>query len=148
MTDPWSEKASKFGWHSDGVTTYTTTRGNNGIAQENWNGTSTYLEKYRPVSETLDFVYPANLNETDWHAYVNASVTQLFYTANMYHDLLYELGFTEAAGNFESNNNGLGGLGNDSVILNAQDGSGINNARFATPPDGQPGRMYMVSASP
>lgn len=29
------------------------------------------------------------------------------------------------------------------VILNAQDGSGTNNANFATPPDGQPGRMRM-----
>jgi hypothetical protein len=57
----------------------------------------------------------------------------LFYTANLYHDLLYELGFNEAAGNFETNNNGAEGKGNDAVILNAQDGSGTNNANFATP---------------
>lgn len=29
------------------------------------------------------------------------------------------------------------------VILNAQDGSDTNNANFATPPDGQSGRMRM-----
>jgi extracellular elastinolytic metalloproteinase len=29
------------------------------------------------------------------------------------------------------------------AILNTQDGSGTNNANFATPPDGQPGRMRM-----
>jgi len=75
--------------------------------------------------------------------YVAASVTQLFYTANKYHDLLYALGFTEKAGNFEVNNNGQGGKGADMVILNAQDGSGTNNANFATPPDGQSGRMRM-----
>jgi extracellular elastinolytic metalloproteinase len=61
----------------------------------------------------------------------------------MFHDVFYELGFTEEAGNFEINNNGQGGQGNDMVILNAQDGSGTNNANFATPPDGQPGRMRM-----
>ncbi|KAJ4319003.1 hypothetical protein N0V94_004140 [Neodidymelliopsis sp. IMI 364377] len=75
--------------------------------------------------------------------YANASVTQLFYTVNTYHDLLYTLGFTEKAGNFEINNNGQGGTGNDYAIVNAQDGSGTNNANFATPPDGQPGRMRM-----
>ena len=78
-------------------------------------------------------------------SYINASTVQLFYTANMYHDLLYLLGFTEKAGNFETNNNGQGGTGNDLVILNAQDGSGTNNANFATPPDGQPGRMRMYT---
>jgi extracellular elastinolytic metalloproteinase len=43
--------------------------------------------------------------------YADASVTQLFYTVNTYHDLLYTLGFTEKAGNFETNNNGQGGSG-------------------------------------
>lgn len=76
-------------------------------------------------------------------SYVDASVTQLFYTANKYHDLLYLLGFNEAAGNFEVNNNGKGGKGNDFTILNAQDGAGTDNADFSTPPDGQNGRMRM-----
>lgn len=40
-------------------------------------------------------------------------------------------------------NEGLGGSGDDYVILNAQDGAGTNNADFSTPPDGQPGRMRM-----
>ena len=31
----------------------------------------------------------------------------------------------------------------DAVIANAQDGSGYNNANFATPPDGQHGKMRM-----
>ena len=34
------------------------------------------------------------------------------------------------------NNYGRGGLGSDSVTADAQDGSGTNNANFATPPDG------------
>ena len=62
---------------------------------------------------------------------------------NCIHDRYYELGFTEAAGNFQNNNFGRGGIGNDAVQADAQDGSGTNNANFSTPPDGSPGRMQM-----
>lgn len=142
LEDPWTS-ASEFGWHSTGSDEYDTTRGNNGIAQINPNNTSDYLNNPRPIQPDLKFEYPYSLNETDWLKYQNASITQLFYTANVYHDLLHTLGFNEVAGNFEVNNNGAGGRGNDMVILNSQDGSGKNNANFATPPDGQPGRMRM-----
>jgi extracellular elastinolytic metalloproteinase len=50
-------------------------------------------------------------------SFVDASVVQLFYTANTYHDLLYLLGFTEKAGNFEVNNNGQGGSGKHTLFL-------------------------------
>src|SRR4029077_15149650 len=59
------------------------------------------------------------------------------------HDRLYQLGFTEAAGNFQSNNFGRGGAGNDAVQADAQDGGGFNNANFSTPPDGSAGRMQV-----
>ncbi|KAL5113149.1 ammonium transporter [Pleosporales sp. CAS-2024a] len=145
VVDPFDSRASEFGWHSDGSKMYSTTRGNNGVAQNNWanKSASEYLNLPRPVSTDLKFHYPYSLNETDFQRYSNASVTQLFYTANMYHDLLHELGFNEQAGNFEINNNGAGGVGNDFVFLNAQDGSAFNNANFATPPDGQAARMRM-----
>ncbi|KAE9579545.1 Extracellular metalloproteinase [Colletotrichum fructicola] len=144
VSDPWDIAASEFTWHSDGPgSNYTTTRGNNGIAQSNPSGGSTYLNNYRPTSSSLNFDYEYTTSMSTPSAYIDASITQLFYTANHYHDLLYELGFNEAAGNFEINNNGQGGAGNDFVILNAQDGSGTNNANFATPPDGSPGRMRM-----
>ena len=142
ISDPWDIQASVFTWISDG-TNYTTTRGNNAIAQTNPSGGSSYLNNYRPTSTELRFEYDYSVSMPTPSAYADASVTQLFYTANMYHDLLYELGFDEKAGNFEINNNGKGGQGSDFVILNAQDGSGTNNANFATPPDGQPGRMRM-----
>jgi extracellular elastinolytic metalloproteinase len=145
VTDPFDRQSSEFGWHSDGTKMYSTTRGNNGIAQNNWaNKTaSEYYNLPRPVSADLKFHYPYSTNETDFQSYSNASVTQLFYTANVYHDLLHTLGFNEQAGNFEINNNGEGGVGNDFVFLNAQDGSAFNNANFATPPDGQAARMRM-----
>ncbi|KAI1183416.1 extracellular elastinolytic metallo proteinase [Nemania serpens] len=143
LTDPWDAKNSEFTWFSDGTTKYTDTRGNNAVAQTNPSGGTAWQSNYRPSSSTLDFEYDWSASWSPPSSYGNASVTQLFYTANTYHDVLYDLGFTEAAGNFETNNNGQGGKGNDFVILNSQDGSGTNNANFATPPDGQSGRMRM-----
>src|SRR5262249_32037153 len=48
-----------------------------------------------------------------------------------------------AAGNFQTNNFGRGGAGNDEVQVDVQDGSGTNNANFGTPPDGSRPRMQM-----
>ncbi|CBX91299.1 hypothetical protein IAQ61_010661 [Plenodomus lingam] len=144
LTDPFDRQASEFGWHSDGTTEFNTTRGNNGLAHTNWeNLSSGYLNFPRPSSADLKFEYPYSLEETDYKAYANASITQLYYTSNAYHDLLHTLGFNERAGNFEINNNGAGGRGGDLVYLNTQDGGGVNNANFLTPPDGQPPRMRM-----
>ncbi|SPO01672.1 probable Extracellular metalloproteinase MEP [Cephalotrichum gorgonifer] len=143
VTDPWDKVTSEFTWIGDGKSTYTTTRGNNAIAQSNPSGGSSYLNNPRPSSSSLKFEYPFDLKATNPTSYVDASTAQLFYTSNRYHDVLYALGFTEAAGNFEVNNNGQGGKGNDFVILNTQDGSGTNNANFATPPDGSMPRMRM-----
>src|SRR5215216_5288143 len=70
-----------------------------------------------------------------------AVVTNLFYYNNVMHDFSYGLGFTETARNFQTNNFSRGGSGNDSVRAEAQDGSGTNNANFATPPDGSRPRM-------
>lgn len=144
ISDPFDSRASEFGWHSTQHEFFKTTRGNNAVAQTNWeNKSGDYLSLPRPYNERLNFSYPYSLNETNYKAYANASVTQLFYTSNVYHDLLHRLGFDEKAGNFEFNNNGAGGLGNDFAWLHAQDGSGNNNANFATPPDGQNPRMRM-----
>src|SRR5262249_40350089 len=54
------------------------------------------------------------------------------------------------AGNFQTNNFGLGGRGGDPVLAEAQDGSGTNNANFSTPPDGSSGRvqMYLWTGTP
>ena len=70
-------------------------------------------------------------------------MTNLFYINNIIHDVQYQYGFDEAAGNFQVNNYGRGGAGNDSVRAEAQDGAGTNNANFGTPADGQRPRMQM-----
>lgn len=80
-----------------------------------------------------------------------AAVTNLFYWNNRIHDIQYQYGFNEAAGNFQEDNFGRGGSGSDSVNADAQDGSGNCNANFSTPPDGSNPRMQMflcANASP
>ena len=58
------------------------------------------------------------------------------------HDITYQYGFTEEAGNFQNNDFNNGGVGHDAVIIeNAAQGT--NNAYFMCPPDGQPGQMAM-----
>jgi extracellular elastinolytic metalloproteinase len=91
-------------------------------------------------SATQDFTFPFALG-VDPRTQRPASVTNLFYFCNIMHDFVYRLGFTESAGNFQTNNFGRGGTGNDSVRAEAQDGSGTNNANFATPPEGSRPRM-------
>jgi extracellular elastinolytic metalloproteinase len=71
------------------------------------------------------------------------AVQNLFYLNNVLHDTLYRHGFDEVAGNFQQSNFGKGGKGRDPVRAEAQDGSGTDNANFATPPDGIKPRMQM-----
>lgn len=146
IQNPADKEASPLGWHAESEkVTFTTTRGNNVIAQENVDGTvdNDYEKNWRPEGGAdLKFEFPLNLtNEPS--TYLNASVTNLFYWNNVMHDVFYKYGFNEESGNFQTNNFGRGGRDGDCVIANAQDGAGFNNANFATPPDGQNGKMRM-----
>ncbi|HEX7151192.1 MAG TPA: M36 family metallopeptidase [Thermoanaerobaculia bacterium] len=121
-----------------------TTIGNNVDAyldRDNNNGADT---NGRPVSATQNFEYTVDLTQAPTTATnQQAAVANLFYLNNVIHDKLYRHGFNEAAGNFQANNFGKGGLGNDPVNAEAQDGGGTNNANFATPTDGSRPRMQM-----
>lgn len=126
---PWDTVASPSGWHevpssanpwtgqrlpgmnvTHNTTTFYTTIGNNVIAHEDWEGQNNYLLNYRPISNNLTFVYdygePEGLAPKE---YIDFVVTQLFYTSNKYHDLVYRLGFDEVAGNFQLANFDKGG---------------------------------------
>ncbi|RUS18612.1 hypothetical protein BC937DRAFT_88549 [Endogone sp. FLAS-F59071] len=145
LTDPYDVVASPLGWHEQkkGVK-FTTTSGNNVYAQENTQNVETWETNYRPDGgDELVFDFPLDVDKDEPPSYLNASVTNLFYWNNIMHDLSYRYGFNEIAGNFQESNGDHGGLGGDAVIANAQDGSGVNNANFATPPDGQHGQMRM-----
>jgi len=102
------------------------------------NGTG--LSNGHASAANQDFTFPFSTT-VDPRTQQAAVVTNLFYYNNIMHDFSYNLGFTETARNFQVNNFGRGGTGNDSVRAEAQDGSGTNNANFATPPDGSRPRM-------
>lgn len=76
-------------------------------------------------------------------ANVDAARTNAFYVVNTVHDISYKYGFTEATFNFQNNNFNKGGKANDRVTISVQDRSGMDNAQFSTPPDGQSGAMQM-----
>jgi len=130
--------ASPNGWINDADRD---TQGNNVDAHTDLNADD-LPDLPRPTSATRVFDFPLDLTNGPG-TYSEAAVVQLFYWCNWYHDKLYELGFTEAAGNFQNDNFGRGGADKDAVQADAQDGSGVDNANFATPPDGEPGRMQM-----
>jgi extracellular elastinolytic metalloproteinase len=62
------------------------------------------------------------------------AVQNLFYLNNVVHDILLGHGFDVEAGNFQDD---------DPVNAEAQDGGGLDNANFSTPPDGSSPRMQM-----
>lgn len=137
-----NSNASPFGWHdTDGVVgnEYTTTRGNNVNAYEDGNNPG-----FQPnPGNSMMFDYPFDQNYSYSNQYESAAITNLFYWNNIIHDIFYEYGFTELGGNFQQNNYGKGGVGNDYVRAEAQDGESTCNANFYTPPDGQLPRMQM-----
>ncbi|MCY2986275.1 MAG: M36 family metallopeptidase, partial [Planctomycetota bacterium] len=142
QVNPHDSFASPYGWQdTDGVSgaEFTDTRGNNVSAQEDRDNNNT--DGHRPDgTASLTFNFPLDLAQAPT-VYEDASITNLFYWNNILHDVHYQYGFTEAAGNFQVNNYGHGGAGNDAVQADAQDGSGTNNANFSTPPDGFAPRM-------
>lgn len=131
--------ASPSGWLSG-----TCTKGNNVDAYLDTNNSNlaTGGDSARACNAFGDFVFPIDLSQGP-ETYQQAAVTNLFYWNNIIHDVLYQYGFDEAAGNFQEDNGGKGGAGSDSVNAEAQDGGGVNNANFATPPDGSNPRMQM-----
>ncbi len=154
VTDPFDLQASPRGWHdsrnSGSGPEFTDTRGNNVLAQADLfatNNSSTRPSGGAGPDLSFDFLLdPAEQPNVGDN--VSASVTNLFYWNNHIHDVLWHYGFNEPAGNFQTNNFGRGGLGNDPVRADALDGASLNppnanNANFGTPPDGSPGRMQM-----
>ncbi|KAH9273133.1 hypothetical protein BASA83_004422, partial [Batrachochytrium salamandrivorans] len=115
----------------------TATEGNNVI-------TSTPSGKTTP--STSDGVFDTKFNskeEPGTDANIAAAAVNLFYVSNMMHDISYQYGFTESAGNFQTNNSGKGGEGGDAITINVLNSSDTGNADFTTPPDGQSGVMNM-----
>lgn len=134
VSNPWILASSPEGWHSNGTTHYTITKGNNVYAYDDKDADEDTFGASPDggASRNFDFPYnPAALTYTN----LSAATTNLFYISNMVHDIFYKFGFTESAKNFQSNNFGNGGLDDDEVFAESQDGGGFNNANFAPYPD-------------
>lgn len=133
--------ASPYGWHdTDGSAgpEFTTTQGNNVHAYES--GDNSGFSPSGGGSLYFDFpvVFPWSVGTQS----EPAAITNLFYWNNSIHDVLYQYGFTEAAGNFQENSYGRGGVAGDYVNARAQI-SVWCNATFGTPPDGSNPTMNM-----
>lgn len=147
IVDPQNAIASPLGWHDNGTTSFTTHEGNNVHAFDDLDGNNQppAVEPDCGAGLLCDFDDPIVFGTDQPTTYTSASVTNLFYWANVIHDIQYQYGFDEAAGNFQTNNFSNGGLGNDEVTAFAQkSGSPCpNNAFFGTPADGSSPSMIM-----
>jgi extracellular elastinolytic metalloproteinase len=149
--DPWlkagaTNNATTYGWHFDGTTNYSITRGNNVYAYEDSSNTNNpgrvVTSSTQPPFVNFD-VLPNFSTQPFDSTNRNFGIVNLFYWNNIIHDVFYQYGFTENAGNFQADNIGRGSTGNDYIRAEAQDGAGTDNANFSTPPDGSSGRMQM-----
>lgn len=150
ISNPWFLDASPDGWHtiSGGIYSgsYNTTRGNNVMAYEDA-GNKNAAGMYADGGASRMFDFPFSI-DNQYTVNQNAAITNLFYINNKMHDIFYRLGFTETAKNFQAFNFGKGGLQNDYVQAEAQDGGGTDNANFSTPSDGFRPRMQMYLWNP
>ncbi|KAJ2883842.1 hypothetical protein H4R27_002508, partial [Coemansia aciculifera] len=99
VVDPAYTSASPKGWVTD-----SSTSGNNAWAQSNPFGGSTWKSNHRPTAQSGGvFNYTIDFTKAP-KTYIDAAITQLFYTVNIMHDLSFIYGFDEAAGNFQDEN--------------------------------------------
>jgi len=147
LIDPADPLASPYGWHDVNGrpgAEFFDTRGNNVDAREDRPGnfltTGAPLPTIRPsggASLDFDSVFNDTLAPV---TYTDAAVTNLFVWVNLNHDVLYQYGFDEPSGNFQSINYTGSGEAGDPVLALSQLGddlAALNNAFMATPPDGQ-----------
>ena len=131
---------ARASWSASGLT-----EGNNTIAGDDRDGdgepapSTIALHTFTDAYEESDGV--DELTDLD------AAANNVFYWTNVAHDRFYERGFTEEAGNFQLDNFGAGGIGDDPVRALVQFGGGecdfvfppcVNDARFITQEEGLP----------
>ncbi len=145
VSNPADEVASPFGWHdTDGIAgpEFMILRGNNVHAYPDTAGNNSIGEQQTTALFGLTFDFPFERDSSTLFN-LDADVTNLFFWNNYMHDWSYHFGFDEEAGNFQANNYGRGGAGDDYIFAETLDGSDTNNANFSAPRDGAKGRMQM-----
>ncbi|MBM3734804.1 MAG: hypothetical protein FJW39_03385 [Acidobacteria bacterium] len=113
--------SSPRGWIS-GVTT----SGNNAHVSANPLGTLFDRTLTVATAQDLNFSFPLEHGpgSASLLGYQDASMANLFYWVNRSHDLFYQLGFNEAAANFQQDNFGRGGIGGDAILAYSFFGAG------------------------
>ncbi|KAG9058167.1 hypothetical protein FS842_000921 [Serendipita sp. 407] len=138
-TDPADTAASPNGWHTIGSTTSTDTSGNNVVS---YKGSTTATTQQSSAGQVFNYRYDTSVGPTSG-SNVDAARVNTFFISNKIHDINYRYGFNEKTFNFQNDNFGKGGSGNDRIKISVQDSGGTNNANFATPADGSSGQMRM-----
>ena len=134
---------SPLGWLGSGAQTTTSIAGNNVHAYLDTDANNAPDEGGTAVTNG-EFLSTPDLDSQPSIDVNRAVATQnLFFLNNRLHDELLRHGFTEAAGNFQETNFTADGQDSDGVLAEVQDGSGTDNANFATPTDGSNPRMQM-----
>ena len=147
-SNPWDTIASPYGWHDiNGVKgpEFSITRGNNVHAFQDRQNTGKSSNDEPDGGMDMIFDFPFNA-ESEPEEQVQAAVVNLYYWVNYMHDFSYRFGFTEAAGNYQQNNYGKGGIGQDPVMALVQQGAETgkkNNAFFQSNLEGTSGTMSM-----
>ena len=136
--DPWLDAAA------------TETSGNNADAYSDNDGADGYTAgDFRATLTdvgTFDRTYDTTLGPTASDEQAMASITQAFYVVNWLHDLYWDAGFTETAGNAQRDNYGRGGEEGDALLIELQDNAdngSRDNANMSTPADGDAPRMQV-----
>ncbi|KAJ1958391.1 hypothetical protein IWQ62_004907 [Dispira parvispora] len=124
---------------------YRETRGNNVHAQADPEGIGwkKWEQLPRPQANAdMGFDFPIDLS-LEPSNYSDAAVTNLFYWCNMMHDILYQYGFNEVAGNLQDDNFNRGGKDNDALVALAQYGDETDNSLIFVGRDGKRPNMRM-----
>lgn len=125
------------GWTADGLMT---TTGNNVIAFVDLDGDGEADAAEQPTASLVDiagvstreFNFPADFSQAPQvQANRDAATVNTFIMANWWHDRMAELGFTEAAGNFQEVNSTGMGVGGDPIRARLH--VGTDNSTFFTP---------------
>ncbi len=145
--------ASPAGWVGPEMQAW----GNNAIVLEDHDndyGQGTLGQTAEATDGAFDFPLQLGNGAPTITEFVPAVATNIFYWVNLYHDYLYDLGFNEAAGNFQNDNFDRGGRDGDPLVVFIQQGALVsdepqrNNAYMSTPPDGFSPTMGMYVWGP
>ncbi|MBM3796728.1 MAG: hypothetical protein FJW31_22340 [Acidobacteria bacterium] len=128
------------------------TAGNNAVAGANPLGNILAMPR-TARSAMRDFQYPLDLgpDAANPSSFTDAASVNLFYWMNRSHDLFYEAGFDEAAGNYQQDNFGRGGVAGDPILAFSGYGTAspfgllASNAFYTTRRFGEDGSPSNVS---